>query len=47
VETLELSQAMECLSGGTDEVAVADAKFLYGSAGTGEAFAKAFLRLNP
>jgi uncharacterized oxidoreductase len=44
---LFISQAMEGLSGGAGEVAVADAKFLYGSAGTGEAFAKAFSRLNP
>jgi len=44
---LFISQAMEGLSGDADEVAVADAKFLYGSAGTGDAFAKAFSRLNP
>ena len=42
-----ISGAMEGLAGGDDEVPVADAKFLYGSAGTGEAFTKAFSRLNP
>jgi uncharacterized oxidoreductase len=42
-----ISGAMEGLAGGAEEVPVADAKFLYGSAGTGEAFTKAFSRLNP
>ena len=42
-----LSDAMEGLAGDADEVPVADAKFLYSSAGTGEAFARAFSRLNP
>jgi uncharacterized oxidoreductase len=42
-----ISGAMEGLAGGADEVPVADAKFLYGSSGTGEAFTKAFSRLNP
>jgi uncharacterized oxidoreductase len=42
-----ITGAMEGLAAGEDEVPVADAKFLYGSAGTGEAFTKAFTRLNP
>jgi uncharacterized oxidoreductase len=42
-----ISQAMEGLAGDADEVAVGDARFLYGSAGTSETFAKTFARLNP
>lgn len=42
-----ISAAMEGLSGDADEVPVGDAKFLYASAGTGEAFTKAFSRMNP
>jgi uncharacterized oxidoreductase len=42
-----ISEAMEGLSGDTDEVPVGDAKFLRASAGTGEAFTKAFSRMNP
>lgn len=42
-----ISEAMEGLSGDADEVPVGDAKFLRASAGTGEAFTKAFSRMNP
>ena len=42
-----ISAAMEGLSGDADEVPVGDAKFLYASAGTGEAFTKTFSRMNP
>jgi len=42
-----ISEAMEGLSGDADEVSVGDAKFLYASAGTGEAFIKTFSRMNP
>jgi hypothetical protein len=38
---------MEGLSGEADEVQVGDAKFLYASAGAGEAFTKSFSRMNP
>ena len=44
---LFIAEAMEGLSGGADEVPVGDAKYLYASAGTGEAFTKAFSRMNP
>lgn len=42
-----ISEAMEGLSGDADEVPIGDAKFLRASAGTGEAFTKAFSRMNP
>ena len=43
-----ITGAMEGLAGGADdEVPVGDAKLLYGSAGTGDTFTKAFSRLNP
>jgi uncharacterized oxidoreductase len=42
-----ISAAMEGLSGDADEVPVGDAKFLYASAGPGEAFTKSFSRMNP
>jgi len=42
-----ISEAIEGLSGDADEVPVGDAKFLYASAGTGEAFLKTFSRMNP
>lgn len=41
-----VAEAMRGLSGDDDEVAVGDAKFLYGSAGTGERFVQAFARMN-
>ena len=41
-----ISEAMEGLSGDADEVPVGDAKFLYASSRTGDAFAKAFWRMN-
>jgi uncharacterized oxidoreductase len=42
-----VSEAMEGLCGDADEVPVGDAKFLYAGAGSREAFAKAFSRMNP
>jgi uncharacterized oxidoreductase len=43
-----IAEAMEGLSGDSDEVVVADAKFLHASgAAPSEAFTKAFSRLNP
>jgi uncharacterized oxidoreductase len=42
-----IAAAMEGLSGDADEVPVGDAKFLYTSAGSGEAFTTAFSRMNP
>jgi uncharacterized oxidoreductase len=41
-----ISEAMEGLSGDADEVPVGDAKFLYASAATGEAFLKTYSRMN-
>lgn len=42
-----VSEAMEGLLGDADEVPVGDAKYLYASAAAGEAFKKAFGRMNP
>jgi uncharacterized oxidoreductase len=42
-----IADAMEGLSTDADEVAVGDAKFLYAAGGPGEAFMRAFSRLNP
>jgi hypothetical protein len=43
-----IAEAMEGLSGDSDEVVVADAKFLYASAAAPiEGFTRAFSRLNP
>ena len=42
-----ISEAMQGLAGDADEVAIGDARFLRASAGTGEAFTKAFSRMNP
>jgi uncharacterized oxidoreductase len=41
-----ITEAMEGLSGDADEVLVGDAKFLYASAGTSEAFTRAFSRMH-
>ena len=41
-----ISEAMEGLAGDADEVAVGDAKFLYASGGTTEAFINTFSRMN-
>ena len=42
-----ISEAMEGLAGDAEEVPIGDAKFLRASAGAGEAFTKAFSRMNP
>ena len=42
-----VTEAMQGLSGDADEVPVGDAKFLYATVGVGEAFKKAFGRMNP
>jgi hypothetical protein len=42
-----ISEAMQGLAGGADEVPVADAKFLHASAGTSDAFRTTFSRMNP